>query len=474
MQGRFSLWTSLLTAGLSALLAAGSAPALAQTAPVAVDNIPARPLGTAVPAAPPLSLPPLAVPETGNTPASPAQQTFDQVAGRLRDDYAGLSAVDRAALIQEYQGRLLAVCQSQALNCPAETAYPVIEAQLTALGDAHTFLQWPDEYQDFVSSAVGGERLQFGFKLAELDGERRLITEVVPGSAADRAGLRRGDVVQRLNGQPYRYDDLTAARVAGRPATLLLDLDRQGRRLSVTLTAARTAAADPPRLSWVGPEKAAHRTAVIRIPTFLSAGEVAARVHEEVGQARARGAGGIVVDLRGNAGGSLLECDLAASAFVPEFRRVAHSAGRETQTRVAGGSRWDDGVLAGRISRPQLWRGPLTVLVDEGSASCAEFFAYEIQRAGAGVVVGAPTSGVGNTATRVFPLTGGAGLQLTVLHYSKPGGQPYPLQVQPDLKVESGEAFLRALAQGRDLALEAGLQALRRQSLAHGTLRPAE
>lgn len=444
---------------LSAL--SGAAPA------VAVPAIPARPLGAVGAAGPGTA--PARVPST----TSPAQQAFDEVAGWLRSDYGGLSAVDRSALVREYQARLLAVCQGQGLNCPAETAYPVIEAQLTALGDPHTFLYWPDEYQDFVSSALGGERLQFGVKLAELQGERRLVTEVVPGSSAERAGLRRGDVLQLLDTRPYRYSDLTDAREAGRSITL--GVDRQGQRLSVRLTATRTAAADPPRLSWVGSgTPAAGRTAVIRIPTFLSAGEVAARVHEQVAQARSGGAGGVVVDLRGNTGGSLLECDLAASAFVPEFSRVAHSAGRQVGTRVAGGRRWDNGVLVGRVSRPQLWRGPLAVLVDEGSASCAEFFAYEVQRSGAGTVVGSPTSGVGNTATRVFPLVGGAGLQLTTLHYSKPGGQAYPVQVQPDLKAQSGEAFLQALAQGRDLTLEAGLQSLRRQSLARGRLQRAE
>ncbi|MDO4263622.1 MAG: S41 family peptidase [Deinococcus sp.] len=433
----------------------------------AAPTIPARPpSAVAAPAA-------QVTPSAALTASSPAQQAFEEVAGRLQADYAGLAAVDRAALVQEYRDRLLAVCQGQGLRCPAETAYPVIEAQLTALGDPHTFLQWPDEYQDFVSSALGGQRLQFGFKLAELDGERRLITEVVPGSAADQAGLRRGDVLRQLGGQAYRYSDLTDAREAGKPTTLVLE--RLGQRLSVQLTAARTAAADPPRLSWVeAPATGQGRTAVIRIPTFLSAGEVATRVHDQVRQARSGGAGGIVVDLRGNAGGSLLECDLAASAFVPEFSRVAHSAGRTSVTRVAGGRRWDDGASVGRIASPQLWRGPLTVLVDEGSASCAEFFAYEVQRSGAGTVVGVPTSGVGNTATRVFPLTGGAALQMTVLHYSKPGGQAYPVQVRPDLSVQGGEAVLRALAQGRDLTLEAGVQSLRRQSLARRPWAKAE
>ncbi|RTR26258.1 S41 family peptidase [Deinococcus radiophilus] len=389
---------------------------------------------------------------------SAAQQAFSEVAAQLLGEYGGLSAVDRQALIREYQGRLDAVCQAQGPRCAADTAYPVIEAQLTALGDPHTFLQWPDEYQEFLSSALGGDRVQYGVKLADLDGERRLVTEVIPGSAAAQAGLRRGDVLLTLNGVAYTYRALTDAREASQ--AVRLGVDRQGQRLSVSLQAARTSAAELPRLSWVGERG---RTALIRIPTFLAGGRVAVAVHRQVAWAQARGADGVVVDLRGNAGGSLLECDLAASAFVPRFERVSQSADGPQQMVVQGGQRRDDAQLIGAVPAPQLWRGPLAVLVDQSSASCAEFFAYEVQRAGVGQVVGEATAGVGNTATRVYAVTGGAGLQMTVLHYAKPGGVAYPVRVQPDLTVQSGEAFLRALAQGRDLTLEAGLQALRSQ-----------
>lgn len=460
----------LTTAALFGLVTGwwGGAAALGASAGAQV-SIPALPLREQLGPVPAPSERPATLTGSVAESLSPAQQAFDQVAGRLRGDYAGLSAVDRSVLIREYQARLQAVCEPQPRTCSAETAYPVIEASLTALGDAHTFLQWPDEYQDFVSSAVGGQRLQFGVKLAELDGERRLVIEVVPNSVADAAGLKRGDVLQTLDDQPYRYSAFTAARESGTPITL--GLDRRGQRLSVRLTAGRSAAADPPRLSWVG--KAAS-VALIRIPTFLSGGEVAALVHRQVAQARKQQAAAVVVDLRGNSGGSLLECDLAASAFVPQFERAAHSSAGETLTRVAGGERWDAGKLMGRVANAQFWGGPLAVLVDENSASCAEFFAYEVQHSGVGVVVGTPTAGVGNTATRVYPLTGGAGLQLTVLHYSKPtaqsatkaatkvgaGGLPYPLTVQPDIKVTGGEAARRALAQGRDLTLEAALNAL--------------
>src|SRR5699024_2251820 len=149
----------------------------------------------------------------------------------------------------------------------------------------------------------------------------------------------------------------------------------------------------------------------------------------------------LIVDLRGNPGGSLSECDLAVSAFVPQFQRLAVTRSGQSLSVVRGGKRWDDvpqgqaggsqenggnggnsaGVLSASLPHPQFWRGPLAVLVDSRSASCAEFFAYEVQQSGVGVVVGTPTAGLANTATRVFSLgTGAAGLQLTVLHYAKP------------------------------------------------------
>lgn len=386
--------------------------------------------------------------------ASPAQTVFDQVNLLLQEEYGGLSTVDRLALAREYQVRLNAVCASVLLTCPVDKAYPVLEAELTALGDEHSFFETPEDFQDFVASATGGNRRQFGVKLARLDGQNRVVLEVVPQSAAEEAGLRRGDVLLTLDGQPYTYDGLRTARLAGR--AVALGIERAGQPLTVNLASRDSSTRDLPRLSFTGPQDS---VAVLRIPTFLSGGGVAQRVHELVAQARGRGVQGMVVDLRGNAGGSLAECDSAVSAFVPTFTRVARSASGDSRTLVARGTRLEDGRNAGSVRDPQLWTGPLAVLVDQGSASCSEFFAYEVQYAGRGPIIGDATAGVGNTATRVFPV-GEAALQLTILNYAKPGGQLYPARVTPDQLHATSEDDIRQLTRGQDVLLALGVQAL--------------
>lgn len=394
-------------------------------------------------------------PAASPTPVSPAQATYDQVNLLLQEEYGGLSTVDRVALAREYQTRLDAACAPTPLNCAAEKAYPVIEAELRALGDEHSFFQTPEDFRDFVASATGGNRRQFGVKLARLDGETRVVLEIVPDSAAAEAGLVRGDVLRTLDGQPYTYNALRDARLSGR--TIALGLERAGQPLTVNLTSRESSTRDLPRLTYAGP---GGNVAVLRIPTFLSGGGIAQTVHDLVGQARARGVQGLVVDLRGNGGGSLSECDSSVGAFVSSFTRVARSADGDARTLVSRGARLEDGRNTGGVRSPQLWTGPLAVMVDRTSASCSEFFAFEVQYAGRGPIIGESTAGVGNTATRIFPVGEDAALQLTILNYAKPDGRPYPTRVTPDVPAQQTEEDVRLLTRGQDTLLDRAIGAL--------------
>ncbi len=386
---------------------------------------------------------------TAPSGSSSAQRLFNQVNSLVARQYGGLSTVDRVQLARDYQTKLDAACLPTGADCARETAYPVIEAEIDALKDEHSFFERPDEYQSFVAEATGGSRLQFGVRLAQLDGESRVVTGVIPGSAAADADLRRGDVLKTLGGQPYTYTGLRKAREAGTPVTL--GVQRGSNQLDVTLTSRESSTRDLPRLSKVG------SVDVISIPTFLAGGGVADRVHELVAQAISERATGIVVDLRGNPGGSLLECDEAASAFVPNFSRLSRSESGDTRTVVSMGTRLEDGRSSDSVAAPAFWTGPLSVVVDKNSASCSEFFAFEVQYAARGPIVGEATAGVGNTATQVFPL-GDAALQLTVINYVKPDGTPYPTSIKPDV---AGQDDIQALTQGQDVLLTAAIQALR-------------
>lgn len=375
-----------------------------------------------------------------------AFELFDAFARVLQSNYGGTSTLDRAALSARYRTELQALCAVQS-PCPAETAFGVIRAQIGELQDRHTSFRAPNEFQDYLERIRGGNRLQFGVRLGNLPASsEQVVLEVLPGSSAESAGLRRGDRLTRLDGAAYSFAALSSAREEGRSVTLTLD--RAGELLTVRLTPLESSTREVPTLRFAG--TAAGEVAVLRISTFLGGGGIADEVHRLVARAQAQNAAALVVDLRGNTGGDLIQCDLATSALVPRFERAAQGPNSAVTTVVEGGVRREGMFRVSQVSAPALWEGPLAVLMNAGSASCSEFMAFEVQFAGRGVVVGEPSAGVGNTATQLFGLPGGSGVQLSVVNYRK-NGDPYPVRVQPD-EVLSDDNL--SLSRGQDLSLE--------------------
>lgn len=389
--------------------------------------------------------------------ASPASDLFSQVSGLILRNYGGLSAADRPALLTRAQGELDSACAEQADSCPTSAAYGVLKRVVAGLSDVHSYLNTPTEEAEYQRLSSGSARLQFGFTSAPLPDGSRVVTEVLDGTPAFLAGLTRGDHLLSLDGHPYDQAELSRLREAG--AQVTLGFSRAGQAMSVTLQARETSSRNLPRLSWVG------ATAVIRIPTFISGGGIAQRVHDLVRVARDRAAQGLVIDLRDNPGGSLFECDLAVTPFVDGVERsLAGTDGTRRMSAQAGSWRID-GVEAARVNTPQRWDGPLAVLVNARSASCSEFFALAVQGARRGLVIGEPTSGAGNTSTTAYPLPDGGALHLTRSHFAYPDGRPYPDHVDPD---QGARDDLQELAQGDDRLLSLGVAAVQAtQTSAH-------
>jgi carboxyl-terminal processing protease len=166
----------------------------------------------------------------------------------------------------------------------------------------------------------------------------------------------------------------------------------------------------------------------------------------------------MVIDLRNNGGGVLSECLVGAGAFVKEtYRRLQDNLRFSEQgykegyyyTRLAGRDRTQYVVQAA------YWTGPVAVLVNERTASCAEYFTFDLQEGRQAPVIGQPTAGVGNTATTFLRLSDGSGLQITTSKAQRPDGSFYPDRVTPTLSFSED---WYALAEGRDLMLEKAIE----------------
>jgi carboxyl-terminal processing protease len=394
-------------------------------------------------------------------PIDPAPlDLFDEAAYHLAF-YAGPAETPPRELLPAARAELEARCARPA-GCTVGDAVDALADVIAELDDGHTALIPEDAFQRLRLQLGGGaETDSFGVVVAApANGLGLVVTDVVPGSPGEAAGLARGDRVLALDGaflpagRRARLQDWSEAEQRGRVEALQLRAGAAPRRIE--LRAAPLRVDRVPSLDLLPGD-----VAWLRIPSFLLAG-VAQRVHDLVRRAEAAGATGLVVDVRDNPGGFLLECLASAGAFADAFAyRVQASVLPQTL-------RWEDGVLAvvdlADRAFPQSvledrvrWRGPTVVLVNAGSASCAEHMAYALQRYGDVPVIGETTAGVLDSATNFVALSNGMGLAVSVARIADGDGTVLPRAVSPDRALADD---LMALASGRDALLAAAVERL--------------
>lgn len=391
--------------------------------------------------------------------ASPAQDLLNEVSRLLNDYYGGFSQVRPEELKQKYQAELEKVC-AQEVSCPSNKAYALIQALVAEYGDRHTRYFTPEDYAEIQRRLAGSSsaRPQLGVQLQVVPGlEGLLVVEVLAETPAEEAGLRRGDRILAINGQALpqaegeRMDFLRERVAAGAP--LSLAIQRAQQRLVLEVHPRIISLRQLPTLS-LRPDG----VAVLRIPSFSGYQQVGPRIHDLVRQAQVAGAKAMVIDLRNNGGGVLSECLVGAGAFVKETYRRLQDNLRFSEQGFKEGYYY---LRFGGRDRPQYevqavyWTGPLALLVNEHTASCAEYFTFDLQEGRQALVIGQPTAGVGNTATIFLRLSDGSGLQVTTSRAQRKDGSFYPDRVTPSLNL-SDDWY--ALAEGRDLMLEKAIE----------------
>ena len=157
-------------------------------------------------------------------------------------------------------------------------------------------------------------------------------------------------------------------------------------------------------------------------------------VRNLINEMKAEGIQGLVVDLRNNGGGSLLEATTLTGLFIDEgpVVQVRNSSGRiSTEEDTDPGMAWD---------------GPMAVLVNRYSASASEIFAAAIQDYGRGLIIGETTFGKGTVQNLVdlddYAPAGDAGkmgqLKITMAQFFRVnGGSTQNKGVEPDIRFPS-------------------------------------
>ncbi|MGD8554580.1 MAG: S41 family peptidase [Anaerolineales bacterium] len=316
-----------------------------------------------------------------------------------------------------------------------------IRGMLDALGDPHTSYMDPDEYLQ-ANIPLEGEYEGIG---AWVDPEREYLTIIspMPGSPAEQVGLQPGDEIIAIDGDDMTGIDgnLVIRRVLG-PAgsTVHLTIRRQstGEILEVDIVRARII------VPVIESQMLDNQIAYVHLISFSTntTPELRAALEDLLAQDPI----GLILDLRGNAGGFLGVSIDVASEFIGEGVILIERFGDGSE-QVYEASR---GGLATDI--------PMVVLVDAGSASASEIVAGALQDRQRALLVGETTFGKGSVQNWV-PLSDNQGaVRVTIARWYTPNEQPiHDNGLIPDVEVLLTQDDFEA---GRDPQLEMAIELL--------------
>lgn len=300
------------------------------------------------------------------------------------------------------------------------TVLEFITAAAGGLDDYSGYLT-ADQLRD-VYSQIEGNFVGLGVELKADDGAL-LIVHVIPGSPAERAGIRDGDRIVAVDGRSTAElsTEQAASRLTGAEGTYVqVTVETPGadrRSLKV-----RREHVDVPALEGVRIAKTETGVAYIKIPAFQKT--TARELEAALWDLHRQGMRALVLDLRSNPGGLLTAAVEVADKFITNGNIVA-TRGRSPQEDFDYKAHYGG-----------TWRVPLAVLIDGDSASASEIFAGAIKDSGRGAVVGQRSYGKGSVQG-IFPLGyAGAGIRLTTaLFYSPNGKKISKAGVTPDVIV---------------------------------------
>ena len=238
-----------------------------------------------------------------------------------------------------------------------------------------------------------------------------IVLNVIPSGPSDRAGVRAGDRILRINdslvaGQRIPQERIVRRLRGPRGSKVRLSLGRQGIGEPVEVEVVRD----------VIPLRSVESAFIIRDDIgFVKLSQFAQTTHRELNDAldtlRRQGMNKLILDLRGNSGGYLDQAIRLANEFLPEGDLIVYTEDRnheQVREYADGTGRWQE--------------LPLAVLIDEQSASASEILAGALQDNDRGTIVGRRSFGKG-LVQRQIGYPDGSALRLTTAHYYTPTGR---------------------------------------------------
>jgi carboxyl-terminal processing protease len=260
-----------------------------------------------------------------------------------------------------------------------------------------------DEFAIMTTGKYGG----IG-SMVRSNGDYVVISEVYKGFPADKAGIKPGDILKKVDGTSLKgmTTEIVSEKLKGNPGTdINVTIERNGKDTVYPLKREKIVMPPVPYYGMID-----SKTGYIRLTSFTQ------NCNEDVKTAltslKTENAQQIILDLRGNPGGLLTEAVETVNLFVDQGSEVVSTKGKVKQ--------FDEDFKT--TKQPVDDKIPVSIIINRGSASASEIVAGAMQDLDRGVIIGQRSYGKGLVQiTR--PLSYNTQLKVTTAKYYIPSGR---------------------------------------------------
>lgn len=290
----------------------------------------------------------------------------------------------------------------------SKLAEGAIKGMVSSLGDQYTYYMNGKEFSDFKEKSQGNY-MGIGIQVAAKDGKIVVIAPI-QGGPAEKAGIKTGDVILKVNGEPVSGNELDKAVSMMKGTTkenIKLTLYREGKgEFDVDVMR------DVIKTVNVKSEMIDGDIGYIEVLAFDEG--TAKDFETQLKALEDKGMKGLILDLRGNPGGFMKECVDLVSNFVPKDKVIVSTIDKYGNK--------EESVSKGGIAQGM----PLVVLIDGGTASASEIVAGAIRDYDLGTLVGTTSFGKGIVQVvldKIGQEKDGTALKVTISKYYTPNGE---------------------------------------------------
>jgi len=322
----------------------------------------------------------------------------------------------------------------------SQMIYGAISGLVSSLGDSFSNFLDPratKEFKEDLNGRFEGIGAELGIKDKKL-----LVIAPLPETPAEKAGIRAGDWILKIDGKSSEFLTIDEA----------VNLIRGPKGTEVKITLLHEGSEEPEEIIIkrdtiiVKSVKLDFKDNVAYLDVNRFSDTTTAEVDEAAAEILIKKPKGVILDLRNNPGGYFDAAIDLVSFFVDSGVVVTekYRDGEKKDFYARGGAKLKD--------------FPLVVLVNKGSASASEIVAGAIQDYKKGVLIGEDTFGKGSVQ-EILGLADGSSIRLTVAKWFTPHNQSISDQgLRPDFKVEISDEDIKA---GRDSQLDKALESFK-------------